>query len=357
MPAIHQLVAGFTRGDAISNESVVMRAMFRRWGYESDIFCERKRILPELRGEARDLDDLPAICKADDIVFLHLSIGSRVNDLFPDLPGRKALLYHNITPPEYFRLIQPSTAHDLARGRQQARSLAGVAAVNLADSQFNAAELASWGYGKTSVLPLVIDFDRVRAAPDRRILRRFSDGKINVLVVGRCAPNKKIEDAIAAFAYFQKAVIPDSRLILAGSYAGTERYQRLLVTMFRDLHLDNVVFTGSIPQAELSACYQSARVFLCMSEHEGFCIPLIEAMAHRVPILAYAATAVPETLNGAGVLFREKNLEQIAEMMGRLAEESPLRQAVLACQDERLQRFMGLNLETELRRHLAPLLG
>jgi len=356
MPAIRQLIAGFTRGDAISNEAVVLRAMFRRWGYESDIFCERKRILPELRGEARDLDELPALCRPDDALFLHLSIGSQANDLFARLPGRKALLYHNITPPDYFRLIQPSTAHDLARGRRQAQALAGAAAVNLADSAFNAGELAQWGYGIAGVLPLMLDFERLKAAPDRRTLRQFSDGKTNVLFVGRCAPNKKTEDAVAAFAYFQKAVRPESRLILAGSSAGTERYQRLLLTMVRDLHLDNVVFTGSIPQAELNACYRSAHVFLCMSEHEGFCIPLIEGMAHRVPILAYAAAAVPETLDGAGVLFREKNFEQIAEMMGRLADDGPLRKAVLARQDERLERFTSQNLEANLRRHLAPLL-
>lgn len=355
MPALHQLVAGFSRGDAISNEAVVMRGLFRSWGYASEIYCERRRILPELRSEARDLDDLAQECRPDDIALLHLSIGSRANELFARLPGRKALLYHNITPPEYFSLIQPATAAELARGRVQAAALAGVAEVNLADSAFNAGELAEWGYPPAAVFPLFLDFAKLGGAPDRSILRRFGDGKTNILFVGRCAPNKKIEDVIAAFACYQKGVDRHSRLILAGSFAGTERYQRLLLSLVRDLHLEEVVFTGSIPQSQLNACYRSAHVFVCMSEHEGFCIPLVEALVHRVPVLAYAAAAVPETLGGAGVLFDEKCFEPVAEMISRLAKPGSLRQAVLARQDARLAAFKARDLGQELKTHLSKL--
>ena len=356
MGAIHQLVAGFSRGDAISNEAVVMRRLFREWGHESQIYCERKRILPELRSEAFDLDDLKSHCRPDDVLFLHLSIGSRANEIFPALPGRKALLYHNITPPGYFSLVQPSTAADLARGRVQAAGLARAATVNLADSAFNADELRGWGYPPAAVFPLMLDFEKLGGSGDRATLRRFDDGKTNILFVGRCAPNKKIEDVISAFAFFQKGVDSNSRLILAGSFAGTERYQRLLLTMVRDLKLENVVFTGSIPQGQLNACYKSAHVFLCMSEHEGFCIPLMESLVHRVPVLAWAAAAVPETLGGAGILFHEKHYEAIAEMMGRLARDEALRRAVLARQDARLAGFKSRDLAHELRGHLGELL-
>ena len=355
--AIHQLVAGFSRGDAISNEAVVMRDMFRRWGYAADIFCERKRVLPELRPEARDVDDLPAVLASEDVALLHLSIGSRANLIFRGLTSRKVLLYHNITPPAYFRLIQPRTACDLELGREQAASLASAATVNLADSRFNAEELAAMGYPSAAVLPLVIDFGRLHSPPDRRTLKRFQDGKRNILFVGRCAPNKKIEDVISAFACFQKAVEPNSRLIFAGSYAGTERYHRLLVSMARDLRLEDVLFLGSVSQADLNACYRAAHVFLCMSEHEGFCIPLVEALFHGVPVLAYAAGAVPETLGGGGVLFHEKHFESVAEMLGRLAESGPLRAGVLRRQAECLRRYVERDPEAELRRHLAPFLG
>ncbi len=357
MPAIHQLVAGFSRGDAISNEALVLRDVFRRWGYASDIFCEQKRILPELRGSARDLAELAPALREEDVALLHLSIGSPANLLFPGLQGKKAILYHNITPPEYFRLIQPATAELLARGREQARALAGVAGVNLADSRFNAGELAAWGYASPGVFPLMLDFDNLTGPADRATLRRFGDGRVNVLFVGRCAPNKKVEDVIRLFACFQKAVEPASRLILAGSFAGTERYQRLLVTMARDLKLENVVFLGSIPQAQLNACYRAADVFVCLSEHEGFCIPLVEALALGVPVLAHAAAAVPETLGGAGVLYSGKPLEEMAEMMGRLVRDPGLRKAVLARQEDRIREFRSRNLDAELRSHLAPLLS
>ena len=118
MRAIHQIVAGYAGGDAISNEARAMRALFRRWGYESQIYSERKRILPELRSEARDLAAGRGDFRPDDVVLLHLSIGSDVNDLFPQLPGRKAILYHNITPPEFFRGVQEQTASLLDRGRR-----------------------------------------------------------------------------------------------------------------------------------------------------------------------------------------------------------------------------------------------
>ena len=333
-----------------------MRALFRRWGYESQIYSERKRILPELRSEARDLVAGWGDFRPDDVVLLHLSIGSDVNDLFPQLPGRKALLYHNITPPEYFRGIQEQTASLLDRGRRQARALAGAAAVVMADSRFNAGEIAAMGHANPQVLPLVLDFSMLRSRPDRRVLRQYRDGLANILFVGRCAPNKKIEDLLNAFYYFQRYVQPASRLIHVGSHAGMEQYHALLLTRSRELQLKNVEFVGAVNQDELNAYYAVARAFLCLSDHEGFCIPLLEAMAHDVPVVAHAAGAVPETLDGAGVLVREKNYDLIAETLGRVSEDAPLRAALLRGQRERLARYERQDLEADLKRLLAPLL-
>ena len=357
MPAIHQFVAGLARGDAISNEALVMRRIFRGWGYAAEIFCESRYTPPDLRPETCAVEEAPGRCGADDIALLHLSMGSRVNDVFRGLSCRKALLYHNVTPPQYFRIVQPSTARDLDLGRQQVRALAGVAAVNLADSRFNASELEAAGYRDVAVLPLILDFGSLEAAPDRRLLAEYADGKVNVLFVGRGAPNKKLEDVVLAFAALQKYVCRDSRLIHVGSFMGTERYYHALVAMVRELQLEDVVFAGSVPQAALNACYRAAHVFLCMSEHEGFCIPLVEAMIHRVPVMAYAAAAVPETLDGAGILFHGKSYETVAEMIGRVVAPGPFREAVLAGQQARLERFRRRDTDAELRRHLAPLLG
>jgi len=274
MPSIHQLVAGYAKSDAISNEARVLRDMFRRWGFASDIYCETRRILPELRGDARDLAGLR--CAPEDIALLHLSIGSPANDLFQVLPCRRVLLYHNITPSSFFRLINQSTAANLELGRRQACALSGAAHIVLADSAFNAAELREMGYGGVSVFPLALELESLdRTSPG--MLRALADGRTNVLFVGRGAPNKKIEDVITAFAFFQRFVDPDARLVHAGSYAGTERYAAYVRAAAREAGIGNVLFTGSIPQEELNACYAAASVFVCMSEHEGFCIPLLEA--------------------------------------------------------------------------------
>jgi len=356
MRAIHQFVAGFSTGDAISNEARTLREWFRSWGFASEIYAEARRILPELRGEVRDLRLAPAEVHPDDVVLLHLSIGSDANEVFATLRCRKALLYHNITPPEFFRGIQEQIARTLARGREQATRLAGVAEVNLADSAFNAAELAAWGYREQKVFPLALDFDAILTRPDRATLRKYGDGRPNLLFVGRGAPNKRLEDVIAAFYYVQRYVLPQARLIHAGSFAGTERYQALLYTFLRDLRIHDAELLGAVPQPVLASLYRTASVFLCMSEHEGFCIPLIEAMAHDVPVVAYAAGAVPETLEGAGVLVKEKRFDQIAEFVGELCRNAALREAVLRRQRERIARYRARDLEAELRNHLAPLL-
>jgi L-malate glycosyltransferase len=358
MPAIHQFVAGFTNGDAISNESRVLRRLFRSWGYESEIVSELRHILPQLRGETRDAAAFSASCGPDDVALLHLSMGSSVNDVFASLPCRKAILYHNVTPSHYFDLINKRTAYHLEKGRRQVQALAGAAAVNMADSRFNAEELTARGYRNVRVLPLVLDLDMLKSAPDAKTLRRFDDGRATVLFVGRCVPNKRIEDCLTAFHYFHRFVEPRSRFIHVGSFAGTERYYYLLLARVKELGLstDAVHFAGSATQAQLNAFYRCADVFLCMSEHEGFCIPIIESIAHDVPVLAYAAGAVPETLDGSGVLFREKRFEPVAEMIGKLSKEGPFRSAVIAQQRERLARYTGRNLAEELKTLLAPVL-
>ena len=356
MKSIHQFVAGFSHGDAISNEALVMRDIFRDWGFQSDIFSEPRRILPDLRDQARDVASFRAECKPDDIVLLHLSVGSEVNTIFADLPCRKAILYHNITPAEYFKGIQDQIAGLLEQGRKQMKQLAGKAAVVMADSGFNARELQELGYGGVHVLPLVLDLHRLRTRANRYTLDKYSDDLVNILFVGRCVPNKRIEDCLDAFYYFQKYIEPNSRFIHVGSYAGTEQYHALLLTMTRDRQLKNVELVGATRQDELNATYKRSSLFLCMSEHEGFCIPLIEAMVHDVPVVAFAAAAVPETLDGAGILFREKRFDLVAEMMGRLVRDQSLRNAVIHGQRERLARYEQRDLAAELRKHLAPLL-
>ncbi len=355
--AIHQFVAGFARNDAISNEARLLQTIFRSWGYASDIFCEHRRILPEWRSRARDLSEAPKACEHDAVALLHLSIGSASNICYAGLSCPRVVLYHNVTPPHYFRWFQPAMALDLARGREQVQALSQIPDLVLADSAFNAGELTAMGYPRAQVFPLALDFKRLKQPPDRAHVRRFHDGRTNILFVGRCAPNKRLEHVLAVFAHYQKTVNPHSRLLLAGSWSGLERYYFWLVSLAREWQLRDVHFLGSVPQNVLNALYTIADVFVCMSEHEGFCIPLMESMTFDLPIIAYRAAAVPETMDGSGVLTDRKDYPALAEMIECLVRDPHLRNAVIKRQQQRLARYQARDLETELRSRLAAVLS
>jgi len=356
MPAIHQLTAGFAWHDAISNEAALFRRIFRSWGYRSEIFCEPANTSKDRRGEIRDIQTVTEQLGPDDLVLLHLSIGSLANTVFQQLSCRKAILYHNITPEHYFRFTNPQTAAQLQRGRRQVEALAGSATVNLADSAFNARELEAIGYRDVQVLPIVIDTELMEVPPTPRLLQRRRDGLLNVIFVGRCSPNKKIEDLLRTFAWLQKNITPLCRLTQIGSKTGNERYHAMLLAMCKEWQLTNVEFTGSVSQADLHAYYQSADAFLCMSEHEGFCIPLMESMLHDVPIVAVADAAVPETMDHAGILLAERRFDVAAEAIYRMQQDPALRQAVLQSQRTRLARYKSRNLANELRTCLQSVL-
>ncbi len=357
MANLHQFSAGFTPGDAISNEAILFRDIFRKWGYTSEIFSDERCIQEAQKKHVRDVTAYAEEAKSEDVVLLHLSIGSKVNEVFKALPCRKAILYHNITPFHYFELVNKQIAQALRKGREQVSMLSNTAEVNMAVSQFNAAELAEVGYQNVEVLPLMLDFSMLTDNVHRATRKKLTDGLTNILFVGRCTPNKKIEDLLQVFAYYQKTVNPNSRLIHVGSHAGSERYFSLLTSMVRRLGLRNVWFPGTLSQPELNACYATADAFLCLSEHEGFCIPLIESMLHEVPILAHASAAIPETLDGCGVLMQERKYNLAAELLGGLVSNSSLRSAVIQEQNKRLKRYRSRNLESELRQQLAPLLA
>lgn len=355
MSALHQFSAGFSKGDAISNEARVLRNLFRSWGVESEIFSETKNITKELRKDALDFSAAPARVKPDDVVILHLSIGSPLNAAFAALKCRKVILYHNITPPDYFRFLQEEIAAHLRTGFEQVRALAGVADLNLAVSRFNAQELLLMGYRDVQVMPMMLERGQWDGPADRRLLGRFGDGRTNILFVGRGAPNKRIEDLLNTLHYVQNYVDPEARLIHVGSFGGLERYHALLQAKAYELRLNRVEWLGSITMEGLRACYQSASVFLCMSEHEGFCIPLVEAMARGIPVVAFAAAAVPETMDGAGVLVREKRFDLIAEIIGELGRRPGLREAVVAGQKARVERYLHQDFAGRWKSLLAPL--
>ena len=348
---LHQLVAGFRRGDAISNEAILVRDLCAAHGVASDIRCPVRAADVSDRSLVRDVETLPAEVRPDDVALLHLSIGSRCNRIFPSLPCRRAILYHNVTPPRFFERLSPATAQVLADGLAQAAELRDAAHGVWADSAFNAEELRAMGYRDPKVLPLLVEEDFGSGEVDPGMRARLSDPPLaNLLFVGRLAPNKRHDRLLRVFSAFQRGVRPDSRLVVAGGGGGAEAYKALLLGTAYALVAKNVLFTDFIPAPQLRACYATASAFVCMSDHEGFCAPLLEAMAWRVPVFAWAAGAVPETLDGAGVLFAPGTApEAMAETIGRVLGDPALREAVLRRQDERLARFRARDAWAELR--------
>jgi glycosyltransferase involved in cell wall biosynthesis len=189
------------------------------------------------------------------------------------------------------------------------------------------------------------------------VRRLFDDGRTNILFVGRVICNKKIEDLIRVFAVYHRYLDPKSRLIVVGDTWGYEAYYLPLERMARELALPEVVFTGQVEDEELPAFYEVAHAFLCLSEHEGFCLPLLEAMSHGVPVLAYDAGAVAETLRGGGVLLKEKRPVLVAELVHRVVHDADLRAAILATQERTLRQVLAMDYGALLEEQLAPVLG
>ena len=214
------------------------------------------------------------------------------------------------------------------------------------------------GFTNTAVMPIAVNFERLTGAPRRPALEKvLADGHVNILFVGRIVPNKRIEDHIRMAEMYKRYVDSWYRFIFVGRYDGVPRYYAMIRAMLVEYRMlpDRFVFTGGVPDADLAAYYRWADAYVSLSEHEGFCVPLLESMAMDVPVLAYAAGAVPETLGGAGVLFSPKDLEFAAEMLGTLIYDRPVRDRVLEGQRRRVRDFAADRIDSRLKNVLAGL--
>ena len=329
--------------------------MLRAMGHDSDLFA--LTIDDDLRGDVRPFSD-PAATRGDVTIF-HFALPSPMTARFAALDGVKILQYHNITPAAFFAPYDPQLFRLAALGRRELATLAGHVDLAVGDSDFNRRELAALGFTRTGVLPIAVNTERITAAPPRPALERIlRDGLINVLFVGRIVPNKKIEDHIRLAEIYKRYVDSYYRFIFVGRYDGVPRYYdqvRALIAEY-DMLPDRFWFTGPVPDEDLAAFYRWADAYVSLSEHEGFCVPLVEAMAADVPVVAYAAGAVPETLGGAGLLFAPKDLELAAELLGSVVYDRGVRARVLDGQRRRLQDFAPDRIEAQLRETLNDVL-
>ena len=345
---VNQWLPAAHRGDAVGDNARLMRDLFRAWGHDADIYA--LTIDEGLEDEIRPWAD--AGSRRGDVTILHFAVPSPLTDALRTLPGARVLQYHNITPARFFAPFDAGIAAMAARGRHELTTLADRVDLALGVSEYNRRELDDLGFAHTDVMPLVIDADRLRRAQRVPAIERIlQDGLVNILFVGRIAPNKMIEDHIRLAEHYKRYVDIYYRFIFVGKYDAVPRYYAAIRALIGEYQMlpDRFLFTGPVPDTELAAYYRSAHAYVTLSEHEGFCAPLVEAMAMDVPVLAYAAAAVPETLGGAGVSFAPKDLEQAAELLGGLVYDAPFRQGVIAGQRRRLADFGRDRVEPKLQ--------
>ncbi len=335
---INQWLAAAHPNDAIGDHARRVQLLLRSMGHESELYS--LTIDEELRGLVRPFDHPEA--RRGDITILHYAVPSVLTGAIADVPRGRVLHYHNITPAHYFAPYSAGQFRLSRVGREHLARLVGRVDLALGVSDFNRRELEALGFPRTGVMPIALDTARIANAPRRPALERIlDDGLPNFLFVGRIAPNKRIEDYIRLAEQYKRYVSIEYRFVFVGRHDAVPGYYagiRGMILQY-DMPPDRFLFTGPVPDEDLATYYRMADVYVSLSEHEGFCVPLIEAMAADVPVLAYAAAAVPETLGGAGVQFWPRDLEYAAELLGVLADDEGVRQRVLAGQRQRLQAF------------------
>ncbi len=351
---INQFLPNLAHGDAISNEAIFIRDQLRALGFRSNIYV--RFIDPLVADQCRAFS--PEAVTASTALIYHHSIGTEITPHILRFNGPKCLIYHNITPAEFFESYRPAFAAILRRGREDLHHLAASFSISFGDSAFNAHELQKCGFNNPGVLPICVDPEKWDVAPDKALMRTLQDGRTNLLFVGRISPNKKQDDLLVAFRHYL-GFDPQARLILVGTAEEGDPYAAHLQDMIRALHLQEAVtLTGNVSDVQLAAYYRTAHLFWSMSEHEGFCVPLIEAMWFDVPILAFKSSAVPETLGEEALMFCNKeNLSELAALAHVIAHDRSLREKIIHAQRKRRLQFLSAKIVPRLHQLTGELLA
>lgn len=336
---VHQMCARIEFGDAVSRHVLAIDRALSSWGFETDIYANT---LDEfgLQVARPDTGYAPHAGSDEDLLIYHYSVYCPNYADYLETRNRRVLVYHNITPPEFFSAYDVGVAEFCRLGRDMLPELAGCE-LALGDSEYNRLELIQAGFDevRTGVLPIFVDYEGLLALRGRANPPDARHDTFKVLFVGRAVPNKRVEDVIRAFYYYNRCANAASELFLVGA-SWVERYDAQLRWLIDSFGLaDRVHITGRVSDPVLAAYYDAADVFLSMSEHEGFGVPLVESMAFDVPVLAYSRAAVPYTLAGAGLTFNEKDFPRVGELLELLRTDGSLRERVIRAQRDRLREF------------------
>ncbi|MFP5377796.1 MAG: glycosyltransferase family 4 protein [Acidimicrobiia bacterium] len=341
MTAVDQFLATFAPRDAVGAHALHARRVLGGMGVAGEVYADGIRPAPGAR--VRPLATYrPATGGRPTRLLYHFSTGSVVGEFLRRRPEPLVLDHHNVTPARFAARWEPAVAAELEVGACQLRRLAPAAELGLAVSGWNRAQLEEAGCRRTAVSPVLVDLDAGREEADGRLLDRLRrggrDGSADWLFVGRVAPHKCQHDVVRAFAAYRRLYDPHARLRLVGA-AGSP-YAAAVAAAADRLGLgDAVALTGSVSGAALAAHYRAAGVLVCLSEHEGFCVPLLEAMAHDVPVVAFAAGAVPETVGDAAVVLAGKEPVAVAAAVHRVVTGADLRRRLVAAGRRRVDEL------------------
>lgn len=336
-PILHQFTEGAYIGDAISDQVFAIQRWLRDLGFTSEVYSER--IQPELADRVLPAREYRPGANETHLIHHH-AVGSDIAERLKGVGLPQILIYHNITPPQFFTYSNPVLAANLRKGRRQLEEMRSNTMLALGDSGYNERELIEMGFAPTGVLPIVLDESQFGAPTNEALAAECDEARPLVLFVGRFAPNKRQEDLLKLH-YCLRRISPDARMALVGNTDFTE-YVAWQRTFAEELGLDEsaVRFTGHVSHQDMLTYYRCADVYVSMSEHEGFGKPLIESMYAGLPVIAYASTAVPDTLGDAGILFHRKDYEGLAELVDRVVNDQPLRRRVIAREKERVRAFL-----------------
>jgi glycosyltransferase involved in cell wall biosynthesis len=352
--AVHQFVARLAWGDAVGNQVRYLQRLLRGWGWRSDIYADQWD--EACREQVRPASLLPRECGAEDVLLVHHSFQSRQVPLLERTRARRALVYHNVTPGRLFEGFDRKVAGACEAARDELLAMQPWMERAYAYSRFSAEELEAAGYAEVRVLPFAVDWRAFDVAPDPTLRAELEDGCTNVLFVGRAVASKRIDDVMRVFAAYQALYQPRSRLVIAGYLNRETPYGAYLYGVKELLGAERVQILGRVSAAQLSACYASATVYLSMSRHEGFGVPLLEAMHRDVPVVAYGAAAVPETMGGAGVTTLSDDPVEVARLLAVLERRADLRQRMVEEQRARLRALGQETVAEQVREGLRPLL-
>ena len=342
--AVNQFHSGTAVGDAITNEMLSWRSILRSLGHPSEIFAQH---LPN--ALAGDILDIASYRPAPgSVLLLHHSMGHDILDVVLDHPHKVITVYHNITPDEF--IDHPYVRRYARLGHSMLATLARRSAGAIADSNFNRREMLRAGFASARVIPVRTDFTTIRAA---RVYERSTDW----LFVGRVFPSKGQVNLVDAFAEALAQHDLGGQLILVGDTSDEAYAAEVAVHANRRGVAHRVRITGKVSDEQLAEEYARAGVFASASRHEGFGVPLLEAMSAGLPVVAYGAGAIAETMSGAGTVVSYGDAAQFAAACTTVLSDTGLRRQIVDRQRLRIAQLERFDVRSALATAVAEALA